>query len=143
MARLVAFGDAHVQLAHPFDDAQACPHRALRVLFVSLRVTEIGQNAVADVARDESLVAFDRRLTHPLIRAYQLAQILWILALRELGGTDQVAKHDRELATLGRAGAWGLFLASCTERLDGMQDTDPVAGRAHPDVPENVVIQVR
>src|SRR6476660_1756396 len=54
-----AFGKSHVQLPHPVNDTQARPNRALRVLFVGLRITEVGQNAVADVSRNKSLVTFD------------------------------------------------------------------------------------
>src|SRR5215470_15783783 len=41
------------QLHYRFTNAKASPHGALRLIFVGARKTEIDQDAVAEVARDE------------------------------------------------------------------------------------------
>src|SRR5215510_14640002 len=67
-----------VQLVYSIDYCKACMHRAACILFVCLRVTKVGHNAIADVSRNNALVAPDRRRTHILITDCEVTQVLWI-----------------------------------------------------------------
>jgi len=68
---------------------------------VGLWIAEVDEQAVTQMLRDMSLEAIDNLATGFLVRAYHLAQILWIQLLRQLSRTHQVAEHHGQLPALG------------------------------------------
>jgi hypothetical protein len=97
------------------DDAQSRPDRPLGIVFMRSRVTEIDQNPVAHVFGDKAIEASDDIGDGAVISGNNLAQILGVEPRRELGRTDQIAEHHRQLPSLctrrhravgGVCGAW-------------------------------------
>ena len=50
---------ARIELGYGLDQGEARAHRLFGVLLVRLRVTEIGQHAVAEILRDKAAGAYD------------------------------------------------------------------------------------
>jgi hypothetical protein len=100
---------AAVEGGHRLHDAQAGPHRTLRVVFMRLRVAEIDQEPVAEILRNMPLKALDNLGTGGLVRAHYLPQVFGIKLRRQRGRRHQVTEQDRELAP---------FRVSC--RRDGL-----------------------
>ena len=99
-------GDAGggVELRRCLDNRKSGPHGALGVMFVSLRIAEIGQHPVAHILGDEAAVAFDQICAATMIAANDLTHVLGIEPRRQRRRADEVAEHDRELAPLGGVG---------------------------------------
>jgi hypothetical protein len=70
-----------------------------------LRIAEIDQHPVAHVFGDKAIEAADRLGHGAVIAPDQLPQILRIEPRRERGRADEVAEHDRQLATFRRVAA--------------------------------------
>jgi len=83
------------------DDREPGLHGALGVVFVGLRIAEIGEHPVADVFGDEATVALDRRRAAAMVGADDLAHVLGIEPRGECGRADEIAEHHREMAALG------------------------------------------
>jgi hypothetical protein len=83
------------------DDGEPSPHGALGVVFVRLRITEIGEHAVAHIFGDEAAVALDRRRAAAMIAPDDLAHVLGIEPRRKRRRTDEVAEHHSEMTALG------------------------------------------
>jgi len=66
-----------------------------------LRIAEINENAVAHVPGDEAIEPGDDFANGVVICADDLTQILGIEPSRELGRTDQIAEHHRQLPAFG------------------------------------------
>src|SRR5215469_6019204 len=66
-----------------------------------LRVSEVRQHTVSHVLRDEAACLDNLLGAAAVIRANDLAQVLGIEASGESGRADEIAEHDRELATFG------------------------------------------
>ena len=47
------------ELRHRLDEGKPSTNRALRIMLVSLRITEVRENAVAHVLGNEAAIAFD------------------------------------------------------------------------------------
>jgi hypothetical protein len=71
---------------------------------VRLRVAEVDHHPVAEVLGDVSVEALGSGDADPAILADDLAQLLGVDALRQLGRADEVAEHHGELAALGPGG---------------------------------------
>ena len=85
-------------------------HRALRIILVSLRVTEVHENTVAHVAGDEALIALYGFASAVLKCCDDLTEILGIEPGRERRGAHEITEHDCELSSLGvRACEFGRF----------------------------------
>jgi hypothetical protein len=96
-----------VQRLGSTDDAQAGVDGARGVVFVSRRVAEVDQHAVAHVASDKALIARDE-ISHQLLVAQdQGAQVLGVESLCHGGRADHVAEHHRQLSALGDGGGSG------------------------------------
>jgi hypothetical protein len=54
---------------------KASPDRSLGVIFMRLRVPEVGEHTVAHVPSDISLIAFDSLFASVLIRAIYVAKV--------------------------------------------------------------------
>jgi hypothetical protein len=82
------------------------PHRALRVVFVRLRVAEIDEQAIAEVLGDIPLEAGDHFGAGVLIGPHDLAPLLRVELAGEDGGVHQVTEQHRELAAFGFGWPW-------------------------------------
>jgi hypothetical protein len=109
--------DPHVQrfglleLRHALDHRQPASYRALGVVLVGLRISEIDQNSVAHVTRDKAAKPFDRLGDATMIGAKNPAQILGIVAHRQGRRADEIAKHHGQLPALsGRRWTSCIFL---------------------------------
>jgi hypothetical protein len=82
-------------------------HRALGVVLVRHGMAEIGEDAVADEARDEALVARDRAAGERAVAAQRLEHVLGLQPLGERGRADHVAEHHRHRPPLEHRGRRG------------------------------------
>ena len=83
------------------DQLQARAHRVLGIMLMGPRIAEIHQHAVAHILRHEPAEAADRVSDTSVIVRNDFPQVFRVQAGGERGRTDQVAEHDRDLATLG------------------------------------------
>ena len=90
----------HRDRLHLLQDFEPGLDRAQGVVLVRRGVSEIGQDAVAQVLGDVTLVAADDIRADALIPGVQLAQIFRVHALCERGRPDQVHEEDGELPPL-------------------------------------------
>jgi hypothetical protein len=90
-----------VQDADRIDDRKARPYRALRVILVRLRITEIDQHPVAHVFGDKAAEPRSRSRGAAVVGTDDLAQILGIKALRQRRRAHQIAEQHRQLPPLG------------------------------------------
>jgi hypothetical protein len=77
------------------DDRQAGSNGHLGHPFVPRRVPEVSEQPVAEELGDVPVVLTDDLRADCLVLAENLAQILWVEALGERGGPDDVAEEDR------------------------------------------------
>src|SRR6516165_1338762 len=77
-----------IEATDSLDRAQPRPDRPLGVVLMRLRVTEISQDSVAHVSRDETIETGDDFGDRAVIHADDLAQILGIEPRRQSGGAD-------------------------------------------------------
>jgi hypothetical protein len=74
-------------------------------------VTEVDQQAIAEVLGNKALTASDHLGAGLLIGPHHLAPLFRVELARERGRVHEVAEQDRELATVGlrrtRGGWWG------------------------------------
>jgi hypothetical protein len=68
-----------------------------------LSATEIDENAVAHILRNEATEGVDLMRDTTVIGADDLAEVLWIHLGGKLRRANQIAKQDRDLAALGGA----------------------------------------
>src|SRR6516164_5545027 len=80
---------------------QPCAHRSLGIILLSLRVTEVGQDAIAHVFSDKAIMSAYRFGNALMIRTIHLAQVLRVEARSERGRANEIAEHHRELSSLG------------------------------------------
>ena len=114
------------------DDVQAGAHRALGIVLMCAGIAEIDEDAVADVAADESVEPGDDAGATILIGADDRPQVLGIELARQRGRAHEIAEHDREVAPLGHRGGGGTSAGIITgraDRCDGPQQLAPVAER--------------
>ena len=71
-----------------------------RRVFVGDRIAEERHHAVAGILADASAQALGGLDTGQLKITKNMSQVLGVQSLRQLGGVDQVAEHDRDLAIL-------------------------------------------
>ena len=91
------------------DDLERAAGGTLGVVLVRLRITEVGEHAVAHVARDIAAVAGQHTGAEILPGACQAIEILRIETPREWRGADQVAEQQCQASALGPlAGGPGL-----------------------------------
>jgi hypothetical protein len=131
-------------------DRKPGPHRPLGVVFMRLGVAEINQDPVAHIFGDKTFEAGDGIGDGAMIRPDDLAQIFRIEACGQRGRTDEVAKHHRELSTLGvgrrRCKGWRRRYGHGrvgAEGADGGEELTPVADRGHADADQIVGRQMR
>lgn len=104
---------ARLQIRHGLDEREAGAHGLLGIVLMRLRITEIGEHAVAHISRHDSLIAVDYLGDAVVKERHQLAHVFRIKPRRELSRADQIAKHHRKLASLGTIPPWfgGRWLA--------------------------------
>jgi len=90
-----------IQRADRIDCAEPGVHGALGIVLVCLRIAEIDQNAVAHVFGNGAAMLCNHTGAGFLILADQIGEILRVQPGRKLGGTDQVAEHDRQMPAFG------------------------------------------
>ena len=76
----------------------------LGIVLVSRGVPEVRQEPVAEVLGDVPAEARHHRPAHLLVGQDQLATVLGIERLGQLGGADQVAEHHRQVTPLAAVG---------------------------------------
>ena len=86
------------------DNLQPGAYRPLGVILVCRRPAKIDHQPIAQILGDMARVAPDHHPASLLVGLHQAAQVLRIKPLRQRCRTDQIAKHDCDLATLGFAG---------------------------------------
>ena len=79
---------------------EALDDGALRVILARHRISEIDQHTVALVAGNKAFMLFDRRDTNTANSGEQLSIVLELQRPPECNRTDQITKHDRQLAAL-------------------------------------------
>lgn len=75
-------------------------HRAGRIILVRLRVAEIDQQPVAEVARDVAVEALHLGGAGLVVGVHHVAELFRVELLGQRGRVHHVAKHDRELPPL-------------------------------------------
>jgi hypothetical protein len=90
-----------LQTTHSLDEREAGAHGLLGIVLVRLRITEIGERAVAHISRHDSLIAADYLGYAAMKERHHLPHVFWIKPRRERSRADQIAKHHRKLAPLG------------------------------------------
>ena len=94
------FPNPLVQWPHCVLDPQPGAHGANGVVLVCLRIAEVHQQAVAQIARDVSIETHDPRGTRIVVGVQDLGELFRVDPLRQRGGVHDVAEHDRELPAL-------------------------------------------
>ncbi len=74
--------------------------RPLGIVFMRMRISEIDQDAVAHIARDEARETPYGLCHRVMISANQVPQIFGVASYRQCGRADEVAEHDGELSAL-------------------------------------------
>jgi hypothetical protein len=90
------------QERHLPSDFEARRDRATCVVLMGNGVTEVKEYSVAEILRDAPLVRANCFLTYVLVRAQDCPPVLGVECRGELRRTDQVAKGDCDVPTLGR-----------------------------------------
>src|SRR5262245_17876315 len=75
-------------------------HSSVGIVLVRLRIPEVYKHAIAHISRHKAAKPRDRLGYGFLVGGKDLAQVLRVHALGECGRSDQVAEHDRYLASL-------------------------------------------
>src|SRR5215469_14533657 len=83
------------------DQCQASAHSPLCVILMRSRVAKVREHPIAHILRDKSTGLGDLLCAAAVIRADDLAHVLWVEARREGGRTHKIAKHHGNLAPLG------------------------------------------
>ena len=92
-----------VHRSHGIEERQSGTHGPFGVILVGARVSEVSKHSIAHVAGHETVESLDGGFCSILVAAIDLAHLLGIEMLGELGGTDEIAEHHRQLAALGFA----------------------------------------
>ena len=92
--RVVA--ELRVEPFKPLDDGETCAHGTFCIVLVCRRVSEVGEQPVAEVLADEAAETGDHFVTHLLVGEDQFAGLFRVEDLRQGRGLDQVAEHHRE-----------------------------------------------
>jgi hypothetical protein len=124
-----------LQFRHRRDKVQGRPCGPLGIVFMSMRVAEINQHAVAHVFRDKPSVSLHGFSDAFLISRDELAQIFGVHARRQRRGAHEIAEHHGDLSALGsiarrtRNCHFGRRVDCCYPRecLDGFEKFDPRA----------------
>jgi hypothetical protein len=87
----------HRQARYRGDDLEPRAYGAFGVVLVSARKTEKSKNAIADIARNGSLVAANDGTARGLIGQYDIAQFLGVEETCKSARPHQIAEQDREL----------------------------------------------
>ena len=113
------------ELRRRFEEFEPCAHRAFRVVFMGLRIAEIGQHAVAHVFGDETAVALNACRRAPMVGADDVSHVLGVEPARQRCRADEIAEHHCELATLGLR--WGGRGGRSVQLRDRGQQLAPMA----------------
>ena len=101
-----------IQLGCRGDDRERRAHRVLGVLFVSLGIAEVGEQAVAHVFGDEAAVGRDEACAACVIGCEDVSHVLGIEPRGKRGRADEIDNHHGETAALGG----GRFCDPCRHR---------------------------
>ena len=105
-ARLKGHVGSGLQRADRVEDGKAGAHGPLSVMFMSCRVAEIDEHAIAQILCDHTAEAFDLICAARLKGADDIALLLGIKSRGECGRPHHVAEHDREVSTLCLCNRW-------------------------------------
>ena len=95
---------------------QSGVNRTLRVIFVRLRIAEVGEHTITHVAGHVPVVTFDGSLGSVLISAIYFPQLFGVELLGKLSRANQVAEHHGKLSAFRLRSGCG---ACSTWRLVG------------------------
>ena len=101
-----------IQLGRGGDDRERRADRVLGVLFVSLRIAEVGEHAVAHVFGDEAAVGRDEASAACVIGCEDLPHVLGVEPRGKRGRADEIDNHHSEMTALGG----GRFCDPCRRR---------------------------
>ena len=102
-ARLKGHVGTRLQRADRVQDRKAGAHGLLRVMLIGRRVAKIDQHAIAEILGDKSIEARHHIVDRLVESRDQIAHVLGVETCRESHRIDDVARHDRELSSLGAA----------------------------------------
>src|SRR5262249_60890976 len=89
-----------LQVSHRVDEREPGAHRLHGIVLMRLRITEIGKNAVAHIARDDSLVAGDDLGDVAMKARSELAHVFRITSRTPPTQPDHIAQHPLPLPSL-------------------------------------------
>ena len=89
------------------DDLHAGHEGVTARRLLGLGIAEVGESAVTLELSDHAAVRRDDCGDAVLVGVQHLVPVLRIERGREIGRTDEVGEHDRQLASLGPLGRWG------------------------------------
>ena len=95
------FAKGGVELDELVEDAEGRVHGPLGVVLVRPRVSEVGDDAVADVTGHEPAHPLDRADAGVLVGTQNVSPLLRIEPLSQRGRADEVAEQRRDIAALG------------------------------------------
>ncbi len=101
---------------HAGNRIQSSAHGPFSLVFMRLRPAEIGKHPVTQELRDVTPVARHRPSHRVLVTPHHIAQVLGIEFPRQLGRSDQIAEHHRDLPALCIRGRPRLE-RTCRQRL--------------------------
>ena len=76
------------------NDLQGCPHGPLGVLFMRRGPAEIREDAIADVAGDEPVIAGDHLAAEGSIRVQQATQFFGVELFTQRRRANEVTEHN-------------------------------------------------
>src|SRR6266404_4749995 len=92
---------AGIESCHGRDQCQPGAYRALSVVFIRPRITEICEHAVAHVPGNKPPRFLDLLGTAAVVRANDFPQVLRVEPCRERCRANKISEHHRELTSLG------------------------------------------
>src|SRR5262249_56401397 len=90
-------------LLQRIDDLEPGPHRPRGIVFMSLRMSEVDQEAIAEILRDISVETTNDRSADGLIAPHNSAPLFRIEPRRQRRRPDDIAEHHGELTALSLA----------------------------------------
>src|SRR5246500_783675 len=101
-SRSQSFLRADIESCHSRDQCQPGAYRALGIVFIRPRITEICEHAVAHISGNEPAKFLDLLGAAAMVRAHDFLQVLRVEPCRERCRTNKISEHQREMTSLGR-----------------------------------------
>src|SRR5215471_11827039 len=88
-----------IEVSQRSKNSQTSPYCSLGVIFMCLGIAKIHQEPITQELGNVSIIALDNLCTGGLVGTNDFPVLFGVKLRRKLGGIDQVAEHDRELAS--------------------------------------------